>query len=460
MKNISSYQNKQVLVIGMGKSGVNSAKLLVKLGAQVIVNDKTNQPNQSQVDELKKIGVKVVTGSHPLELLDGTTTVVKNPVVPYDNLLVAKAIEEKIPVITEPELAYQVLDATMIGITGTNGKTTTTTMITEMLNRNRSKGKAYAAGNIGIPTTQIAQQATADDVMVTELSSFQLMGIKTLHPHIAVLTNIYEAHTDWHGSHANYVNAKMRILMNQTADDYFVVNWDNEEARQFSKHTQATVVPFSREDQTEAGAYEKDGVLYFKGEKIIDADQIGVPGSHNVENALAAIAAAKLMGQSAENIKEVLQQFTGVRHRMQYVTTFNERKFYNDSKATDIEATQKALDGFNQPVVLLAGGLDRGFNKFDRLVPYFKKHVRALVVFGETADLMADAGKQAGIKEIVKTENAVTAVPEAYRLSKPGDVILLSPACASWDQWPTFEVRGDQYIKAVEDLIKKMEEAK
>ena len=460
MKNISSYQNKQVLVIGMGKSGVNSAKLLVKLGAQVIVNDKTDQPNQSQVDELKKIGVKVVTGSHPLELLDGTTTVVKNPVVPYDNLLVAKAIEEKIPVITEPELAYQVLDATMIGITGTNGKTTTTTMITEMLNRNRSKGKAYAAGNIGIPTTQIAQQATADDVMVTELSSFQLMGIKTLHPHIAVLTNIYEAHTDWHGSHANYVNAKMRILMNQTADDYFVVNWDNEEARQFSKHTQATVVPFSREDQTEAGAYEKDGVLYFKGEKIIDADQIGVPGSHNVENALAAIAAAKLMGQSAENIKEVLQQFTGVRHRMQYVTTFNERKFYNDSKATDIEATQKALDGFNHPVVLLAGGLDRGFNKFDRLVPYFKKHVRALVVFGETADLMADAGKQAGIKEIVKTENAVTAVPEAYRLSKPGDVILLSPACASWDQWPTFEVRGDQYIKAVEDLIKKMEEAK
>lgn len=460
MKNISSYQNKQVLVIGMGKSGVNSAKLLVKLGAQVIVNDKTDQPNQSQVDELKKIGVKVVTGSHPLELLDGTTTVVKNPVVPYDNLLVAKAIEEKIPVITEPELAYQVLDATMIGITGTNGKTTTTTMITEMLNRNRSKGKAYAAGNIGIPTTQIAQQATADDVMVTELSSFQLMGIKTLHPHIAVLTNIYEAHTDWHGSHANYVNAKMRILMNQTADDYFVVNWDNEEARQFSKHTQATVVPFSREDQTEAGAYEKDGVLYFKGEKIIDADQIGVPGSHNVENALAAIAAAKLMGQSAENIKEVLQQFIGVRHRMQYVTTFNERKFYNDSKATDIEATQKALDGFNQPVVLLAGGLDRGFNKFDRLVPYFKKHVRALVVFGETADLMADAGKQAGIKEIVKTENAVTAVPEAYRLSKPGDVILLSPACASWDQWPTFEVRGDQYIKAVEDLIKKMEEAK
>lgn len=459
MKNISSYQNKQVLVIGMGKSGVNSAKLLIKLGAQVIVNDKTDQPDQSQVDELKKIGVKVVTGSHPLELLDGTTTVVKNPVVPYNNPLVAKAIEEKISVITEPELAYQVLDATMIGITGTNGKTTTTTMITEMLNRNRSKGKAYAAGNIGIPATEIAQQATSDDVMVTELSSFQLMGIKTLHPHIAVLTNIYEAHTDWHGSHANYVNAKMRILMNQTANDYFVVNWDNEEARQFSKHTQATVVPFSREGRTEEGAYERDGVLYFKGEKIIDADQIGVPGLHNVENALAALAVAKLMGQTTENIKEVLQQFTGVRHRMQYITTFNERKFYNDSKATDIEATQKALDGFNQSVVLLAGGLDRGF-KFDRLVPYFKKHVRALVVFGETADLMANAGKEAGIKEIVKTKNAVTAVPEAYQLSQPGDVILLSPACASWDQWPTFEVRGDQYIKAVEDLIKKKEEAK
>lgn len=457
MKKIDSYRGKQVLVIGLGKSGVNSAELLAKLGAKVIVNDKTDAPNEDQVSKLKDLNIEVVTGSHPLSLLDDTELVVKNPVVPYNNPLVEKAIEKNIPVITEPELAYQVLDASLIGVTGTNGKTTTTTMITEMLNRDYSKGKAFAAGNIGIPTTQVAQQATKDDVMVTELSSFQLMGIDQLHPHIAVLTNIYEAHTDWHGSHENYVEAKMRLLMNQTEDDYFVVNWDNEEAREFCKHTKAQIIPFSREDQNENGAYEKDGILYFKGEPIIEAQKIGVPGSHNVENALAAISVAKIMGQSNDNISDVLQHFTGVRHRMQYVTSFNGRKFYNDSKATDIEATQKALDGFDQPVILLAGGLDRGF-KFDRLVPYFKEHVRAMVVFGETASLMEDAGKKAGIKQIIHTKDAVTAVPEAYKLSHEGDVILLSPACASWDQWPTFEVRGDKYIEAVEKLIKNMEE--
>lgn len=456
MKMIDTYRDKNALVIGLGKSGVNSAKLLKKLGANVTVNDKTDTPNAKQVEELKSLGIKVVTGSHPVSLIDDVDVVVKNPVVPYSNPLVKQALARKIQVITEPELAYEILDCSMIAVTGTNGKTTTTTMITEMLNHGRN-GKAYAAGNIGIPSTQVAQKATPNDVMVTELSSFQLMGITQLHPHIAVLTNIYEAHTDWHGSRENYVKAKMRITMNQTQDDYLVVNWDDPEWQELSKQSKAQVVPFSRKKLTTAGAFQDGEWLYFRDEKIMNINEIKVPGTHNIENALAALTVAKLMGCSTEAIVTVLKTFSGVRHRTQFVTSINGRKFYNDSKATNMEATEKALSGFQDNVILLAGGLDRGY-QFDDLIPAFKKHVKALIVFGETAELMKNAGEKAGIKIIKTTHDAVSAVPVAYDLSQKNDIILLSPACASWDQWPTFEVRGDKFIEAVEKLEHQLEE--
>lgn len=454
MKKITTYQNKNVLVVGLGKSGINSAKLLCKLGSKVTVNDLKEAPQEVK-DDLQGEGINVVTGGHPLSLLDDTDLIVKNPGIPYSNVLIAEAVKRGMTIITEPELAYEILDAQMIGVTGTNGKTTTTTLITLMLNHGRQKGEAYAAGNIGIPATIVAQKATKDDVMVTELSSFQLMGTTKLRPHIAVLTNIYEAHTDYHGTRANYIKAKMNITKNQTKDDYFVVNWDSEEWRNLSTQSDATIIPFSRKDNSESGAYEKDGWLYFREEKIMPASEIKIPGEHNVENALAAIAVVKTLGQVNENIVEVLKTFSGVKHRTQYVTTIKQRKFYNDSKATNMEATEKALAGFNNPVVLLAGGLDRGFT-FERLIPYFK-NLRGIIVFGETADLVARAAKQAGVQQIVKTENVKSAVPIAYDMSKENDVILLSPACASWDQYPTFEVRGDMFIEAVEDLKKELE---
>ena len=326
-----------------------------------------------------------------------------------------------------------------------------------MLNQGQTEGKAYVAGNIGVPASQVAQEATSKDTIVTELSSFQLLGITEYHPKVAVLTNIYEAHIDYHGTRENYVNAKMRIVMNQTEDDYFVVNWDNEEWQELSQRSKARIVPFSRLGKSKGGAYVADGYLFYKEDKIMPVDDIKVPGTHNVENALAAIAVAKIFGKSNEDIKEVLTTFSGVRHRTQYVTTLNGRKFYNDSKATNMEATEKALAGFNNPVVLLAGGLDRGFT-FEKLEPSLKNKVHAMIVFGETADLMAKAGKEAGVEKIIKTKDAVSAVPEAYKVSNEGDVILLSPACASWDQWPTFEVRGDKFIEAVEKLAKELEE--
>lgn len=454
MKKITTYRGKNVLVVGLGKSGVNSAKLLRKLGSTVTVNDLKEAP-QKILDELHAEGIKVVTGGHPLSLLDETDLLVKNPGIPYSNVLIAEALRRGLTIITEPELAYEILDAQMIGVTGTNGKTTTTTLISLMLNQGRQNGEAYVAGNIGIPASLVAQEATKDDVMVTELSSFQLMGTTKLRPHIAVLTNIYEAHTDYHGTRENYIKAKMNITKNQTKEDYFVVNWDSEEWRKLSEQSKATIVPFSRKGNSTAGAYEKDGWLYFREEKIMLASEIKIPGEHNVENALAAISVVKLLGQESKNIVEVLKTFSGVRHRTQYVTTVKKRKFYNDSKATNMEATEKALAGFNNPVVLLAGGLDRGFT-FERLIPYFK-NLRGVIVFGETGDLVAQAAKQAGVKQIIKTENVKTAVPIAYEISKENDVVLLSPACASWDQYPTFEVRGDMFIEAVEDLKKELE---
>ncbi|MFT8424065.1 MAG: UDP-N-acetylmuramoyl-L-alanine--D-glutamate ligase [Liquorilactobacillus sp.] len=454
MKTTTTYKNKKVLVVGLGKSGINSAKLLCKLGSKVTVNDLKKAP-QNIVDNLQAEGIKVITGGHPLSLLDDTDLIVKNPGIPYSNVLIAEAVRRGFTIITEPELAYEILDAQMIGVTGTNGKTTTTTLISLMLNQGRKDGEAYVAGNIGIPATLVAQKATKKDVMVTELSSFQLLGATKLRPHVAVLTNIYEAHTDYHGTRANYIKAKMNITKNQTKADYFVVNWDSEEWRKLSTQSNATIVPFSRKGTSKAGAYEKDGWLYFREEKIMLASEIKIPGEHNIENALAAITVVKLMGQENKNIVEVLKTFSGVRHRTQYVTTINQRKIYNDSKATNMEATEKALAGFNNPVVLLAGGLDRGFT-FERLIPYFK-NLRGIIVFGETGNLVAQAAKQAGVKQIVKTENVKTAVPIAYDMSKENDVILLSPACASWDQYPTFEVRGDMFIQAIEDLKKELE---
>lgn len=248
-------------------------------------------------------------------------------------------------------------------------------------------------GTLGSPQRRRLKKATADDTIVMELSSFMLLGIKSLHPHVAVLTNIFSNHLDYHKTRENYVNAKMRITMNQTPADYFVVNFDSDEWRQLSNRSQAKVVPFARTSEIDHGAYEKNGKLYYNDEFIMNADDIKVPGKQNVENALAAIATAKALGKSNLAITNVLETFTGVRHRCQFVLEADGRKFYNDSKATDIEATQMALEGFDKPVVLLAGGLDRGYT-FDKMIPQFKQHVKSAVLFGQTANLLEESLKK------------------------------------------------------------------
>lgn len=456
MKNIKRYEHKKVLVLGLALSGVNAAKLLHALGALVTVNDYKNFDENPQAQELLESGIRVVTGGHPVELLDEDFEwVVKNPGIMYNNPIIVKAIEKGIPVITEVELAYEVAESTIIGITGTNGKTTTTTMIAELLNAGRSKGHAYVAGNIGTPASLVAQKATADDEIVMELSSFQLMGITELKPHIAVITNIYSAHLDYHGTRDEYVTAKMNITKNQTEKDYLILNWDQLELRKLAKQSKAQIIPFSRKEFLENGVYLQDGVIYYQREPIMAKETILVPGEHNVENAMAAIAVAKLLNQENGVIRNSLENFAGVKHRTQFVMELEERRFYNDSKATNTLATENALKGFDVPIILLAGGLDRG-NDFDDLIPTMSNKVKALIVFGETAMKLSEAGKKAGIETIIPVQNVEAAVPVAYELSEPNDVILLSPACASWDQYRSFEVRGDAFIHSVEQVAEEV----
>ncbi|MCI1975269.1 MAG: UDP-N-acetylmuramoyl-L-alanine--D-glutamate ligase [Limosilactobacillus sp.] len=457
MKKVTNYNNKNVLVMGFGISGLNAAHLLRSLGANVVANDQKTPKDPQVVESLKDDGIKVLTGSNPLSLAEQPfDLVVKNPGIPYDNPLVAKFVEKKTPIITEAELGWQIFDGYLVSVTGSNGKTTTTTLTQLMIAKSNQHRVEYA-GNIGVSFSKVAAKLGPEDTLVTELSSFQLLGAPTIHPHIAIITNIFSNHLDYHKTRENYINAKLNITRNQTSDDYLIINWDRDEWQKIARRSRATIIPFSRQNKSHDGAYEQDGQIYWQGEYIMDAKDIRLIGPQNVENALAAIAAAKLSGVDNQDIVDVLTTFGGVRHRLQYVTEYQGRRFYNDSKSTDIEATEVALQGFEQPVVLLAGGLDRGYT-FERLVPYFKKHVKAIIVFGQCKDKMKDAAVQAGIPTIIESENAITAVPEAWDVSEPGDVILLSPANASWDQFPSFEVRGDKFIDAVNKLINKKEE--
>ncbi|MBK4839281.1 UDP-N-acetylmuramoyl-L-alanyl-D-glutamate synthetase [Enterococcus faecium] len=441
-----------MLVLGLAKSGVSAAKLLHELGALVTVNDGKPFDENPEAQELLSLGIKVITGSHPIELLDEEfSLMVKNPGIPYSHPLVAKAQEMGIPVITEVELAYEVAECPIIGITGTNGKTTTTTMTGLLLNAGADQGIARLAGNIGYPASGVAQEAKPEDKIVMELSSFQLMGITDFRPHIAVITNIYEAHIDYHGTRKEYVKAKWNLQKNMTEKDYLILNWNQSELQELAQRTKARVLPFSTKEVLEDGVYADDYSIYYKKEKIMEISELGVPGKHNVENALAAISVAKLYGISNEAIRETLHFFHGVPHRTQYVGEIQGRKFYNDSKATNILATKMALSGFETTkVVLLAGGLDRG-NTFDELIPSLKG-IKAMVVFGQTKEKLMDAGKKAGIETIVTADSVEQAVPLALENSTDGDVVLLSPANASWDQYPNFETRGNRFMEAVNRL--------
>ena len=344
-------------------------------------------------------------------------------------------------IVTEVELSYLVSEAPIIAVTGTNGKTTTTSLIGDMFSKSRLTGRL--SGNIGYVASKVAQDTHPDEYLITELSSFQLLGIDKYRPHIAIITNIYSAHLDYHGTLENYQNAKKQIYKNQTADDYLICNYHQRHLIE-SEQLKAKTLYFSTQQEVD-GIYIKDNFIIYKDVRIINIDDLVLPGEHNLENILAAVLASLLAGVPVKAIIDSLTTFSGIEHRLQYIGTNRTNKYYNDSKATNTLATQFALNSFNQPIIWLCGGLDRG-NDFDELIPYMK-HVRVMVVFGETQEKFVKLGTSQG-KYVIKATDVTDAVDKVQDVIEPNDVVLLSPACASWDQYQTFEERGDKFIES------------
>ncbi|MFC4023240.1 UDP-N-acetylmuramoyl-L-alanine--D-glutamate ligase [Oceanobacillus longus] len=448
MKKFTNFPYTNILVLGLAKSGTAAAETLLANDKKVIVNDMKATENDETVVNLKKMGADVIVGSHPISILNGIELLVKNPGIPYENPIVVEAVNIGIPVITEIELAYHLTDGPIIGVTGSNGKTTTTTLVTEMLKE--SKQQVKVAGNIGIVATEAVHSMSEKETLVLELSSFQLQGIEKFKPTTAILLNIFEAHLDYHKTLDNYKRAKFNIFKNQTEADYLVYNADDKSIADEVRKAKSNLVPFTVKSKVKTGAWADSEYIYFADDKVISRQNIVLVGEHNLENILAAIAAAKLNGATNDGIRTVLTTFTGVKHRLQFVGNINGRLFYNDSKATNMLATQKALRAFTQPTILLAGGLDRG-NEFTDLLP-FLGNVKAMVVFGETSEKLKQLSLEAGIKTILQSEDVAKATEHAYSISEENDVILLSPACASWDQYRTFEERGDMFVQAVHKL--------
>lgn len=440
------FMGKKVLVLGLAKSGYAAADLLHSLGALVVVNDSSPDTGSVEVQSLRSKGILVICGGHPDNILDeGFDIIVKNPGIPYHNVVIRQAEQRGIPIWTEIELSYLVSEAPIIAITGSNGKTTTTTLLYHILNIGGKR--PLIAGNIGTVACTVAHNAKRDEVIVMEVSSFQLAGTVNFRPKIAVWTNLYDAHLDYHGTPEEYALAKAKVTDNQTEEDFFIYNADQPEMQPYINRSAARKVPFSLQGRQAEGISADDELIYWQGEPFVKRSIIKLLGRHNLENILAATASAILMDCDKETIENVLSSFTGVRHRMQFVKELKGRTFYNDSKATNTLATKSALSSFQSPVVLIAGGLDRG-HSFEELRPFMGR-VKAILALGETAGRLVDFAASCGVEHVVKADSMEEAVQEAFSISREGDQILLSPACASWDQYPNFEERGDAFIDAV-----------
>jgi len=445
--------NRKAFVLGMARSGYEAAKLLASKGYEVIVNDANTEQNLEQMKELQSLGIRIVLGSHPDDLIDNTfEMIVKNPGISNSHKYIEKARELNIPVINELELAFRYFPSgvTIIGVTGTNGKTTTTTIIYEILKK--ASMSVFLMGNIGYPVCSFVYQLKDNDIAVMEVSDHQLCNVLEFKTNISVLTNISEAHLDFHGSYDIYKNMKRRIFNHHTKSDTAILNLDDKEVLNLTNDIESTKKYFSSSSLNKLGCTIDDGYIYYNNDKIISLNEVKIKGKHNYENAMAAIAVVKELGIENDAIISVLKTLGGVEHRIEYVKTINNIDFYNDSKATNISSTQTALSSFTKPMVLLLGGLDRGHN-FDNLKDYLL-NVKLIVAFGEAKMRIDDFAKKCSIPcKVVNTLDEATEI--AYNSSSEGYVVLLSPACAAWDQFKDFEVRGNLFKEYVNNLESK-----
>ena len=443
------FKNKKIFILGFARSGYEAAKLLAKRGNEIVLNDMKIEQDKNRMEELEDLGVKIVLGEHPDDLLDESFDyLIKNPGVPVEHKYVLKANDLGIEVINEVEMAYRLMpkDVKMVGITGTNGKTTTTTLIYQMLVKDGKR--AHLTGNIGYPLCSFLEKLEKDDIIVMETSCQQLVNLTEFNPDIAVMTNLSEAHIDFLKTYENYKAVKTKIFQNHNEKNIAVLNIENEDVLEMTKNIKSTVKYFSSNKEIN-GSYIKDDAIYYYDEKIVDLSDIKLIGKHNYENIMAAIMVVKELGVSNESIVSLLKEFGGVEHRIEYVRELNKRRFYNDSKATNIKATQIALSSFKTPVVLLLGGMERG-QDFNELKEYLSC-VKLIVTYGECKKRIEEFANSLSIdvKVVDFLENAVNV---AYEFSVEGDTILLSPAAASWDQYKCFEDRGNEFKKVVNDL--------
>jgi UDP-N-acetylmuramoylalanine--D-glutamate ligase len=452
---------KRVLVVGLGKSGVASALFLKKHGAKVSVSDtKSGDDLRNEIPLLLDHGIDVETGGHGERTFRGQDLIVVSPGVPVDAppLVQARSLGEN--VIGEIELAAQFLPGPVVAITGSNGKTTTTTLTGEILTA--AGFPTLVGGNIGTPAISLAERAEKDTVIVLEVSSFQLETIQTFRPKVGVVLNVTPDHLDRHRTFEAYVDAKARLFENQQPSDFAVLNADDPTCVSLEKRTKAPIFRFSRQKEVQHGAWVHDGKILFRDKsgqrEIMQVSEIPLKGAHNLENVLAAVCAAALMNCAPEKIRQAVCDFKAVEHRLEFVAKINGVDYYNDSKATNVDATIKALESFPANIHLILGGKDKG-SDYTVLNDLLRQRVKRVYTIGAAAakieSQIVSSSLKTGGPEVVHAETLENAIRKANAVAQPGDVVLLAPACASFDQFKNYEQRGKVFKEVVDELASK-----
>jgi UDP-N-acetylmuramoylalanine--D-glutamate ligase len=444
-------KNKRVLVVGLGKSGVASALFLKAHGARVTVSDtKSGDELRNEIPALLDHGITVETGGHGERTFREQDLIVVSPGVPVDAPLLQQARSLGEAVIGEIELAAQFLRGPIVAITGSNGKTTTTTLTGEIMTAGGLP--TLVGGNIGTPAISLVERDKPETVIVLEVSSFQLETIQTFHPKIAVVLNVTPDHLDRHRTFEAYVDAKARMFENQQGNDFAVLNADDATCVAMAARTRAQVFWFSRQSEVKQGAWVHEGkVLFRDGERqreIMLVSEIPLKGAHNLENVLAAVCAGALMGCAPEKIREAVREFKAVEHRLEFVATIKGVDYYNDSKATNVDATIKALESFPANIHLILGGKDKG-SDYSVLNDLLRERVKRVYTIGAAAEKIESQVK--GV-EVVRAQTLENALRKANAVAVAGDVVLLAPACASFDQFKSYEHRGQVFKEIVRGL--------
>ena len=439
------FENKKIVILGMARSGYEVAKYLAKRNNYITINDLNTNQDENHIKELEELGVKIVLGNHPDDLINKDVDyLIKNPGVPIDHKYVIEAKNLGIEVLNEVEVSARLMrkDIHLIGITGTNGKTTTTTIIYEIL-KAKFQDRVHLTGNMGYPLISFLDKFKKDDFIVMEISSQQLENLDKFNPEVAVLTNVSEAHLEFFKTYEHYKELKKRIFKNHTSENLAIINRMDEESLKLTEDIKSNKVYFS--EYKDDLCYIENEFIYYKGNKVIDTKEIILKGMHNYQNIMAAIIVAKHYGVEDEIINKVVKEFKGVEHRLEFVREVDGKKYYNDSKATNLVSTQIALKSFDKDTLLILGGYERGQN-FKELIPYLD-NVKVILAIGETKER---------IKEELSDYNVIIfdTLKEAMKDIKDYDVeiVLLSPAAASWDQYKKFEDRGDEFKNIVNNL--------